>query len=56
MNNQYKCILQTQFDCKYRLPDNKCEGNTSCGFCKTDEKIEPKGYVRQERWYEKYYK
>lgn len=37
-----------------------CAGeNVKCSFCEVEQKNNPqnpKGYVRQERWYEKYYR
>jgi len=56
----YICKLASDLDCNNRLPDNiHCNNNVNCGFCVEEAKIQKsqaKGYVRKERWYEKYYK
>lgn len=56
------------YRCELNIPDRQCPNlladgihcndNVKCSFCK-DETLEEQtktGYVRQERWYEKYYK
>lgn len=56
----YICKLDGDLECPNRLPDNiHCNNNINCGFCVEEAKpqeYKPKGYVRKERWYEKYYK
>ena len=53
-----KCYLDKDINkCPYFLSaEQKCTSKTKCSF---QEKIDSNangGYVRQERWYEKYYK
>lgn len=56
----YICKLNTEFDCPMRLSDGvHCNNNTKCGFCVAESQLQQrkiKGYVRKERWYEKYYR
>lgn len=55
MADKYICTLQAETDCKYLSKDRKnCLGNPACAFCY--DNAENHGYVRQERWYEKYYR
>ena len=53
-----KCYLDKDINkCPYFLQkEQECISKSKCSF---QEKIDPKidcGYVRKERWYEKYYK
>lgn len=53
-----KCFLDKDINkCPYFLQaEEECISKSKCSF---QEKINPKidtGYVRKERWYEKYYK
>lgn len=55
------CLLKGELNhCEYLGIDQRClASHSQCGMCvKLDcqEQETPKGYVRQERWYEKYYK
>lgn len=54
------CILKGDLNkCEYLGADQKCNApHSSCGMCvKLDcqEQETPRVYVRQERWYERYY-
>lgn len=55
------CLLKSEFNhCEYLGEEQRCEASHSqCGMCIKLDYKEPdttKEYVRQERWYEKYYK
>ena len=57
----YICKLDSDLECPSKSPDNiHCNNNnTKCVFCVEEVKpqeYKPKGYIRKERWYEKYYK
>lgn len=54
------CLLKGELNhCEYLGEEQKCNApHTQCGMLvKLDYKevIYPRGYVRQPRWYEKYY-
>ncbi len=57
---QYICTLDIPEKTCVRLMNDgvHCDNHTSCGFCKEEnpKDMNKPGYVRQERWYEKYYK
>lgn len=57
---EYICKLDSDLDCPYRLEDKMhCNNNDQCSFCMVEREeyeYNSKGYVRKERWYEKYYK
>ena len=54
-----KCALPPEINnCQYFSGKDGCLATHSgCGMLKKyEEEPEPKGYVRKERWYERYYK
>ena len=58
---EYICTLDVNHSCKLLVKKdikNFCEGNASCSYYQQEAKVSatPAGYVRKERWYEKYYK
>ena len=57
---KYICNFDSDLYCPNRLSDHiHCNDNIQCSFCVEETKAQernPKGYVRKERWYEKYYK
>lgn len=52
-----KCYLNNEINtCPYYKKENmECKSPTPCNFAKNNAKIK-NTYMRQERWYEKYYK
>ena len=57
----FNCTLSPDINtCKFYSPsDNSCSNpNEGCTFREDSSKSSelPTGYVREERWYEKYYK
>lgn len=53
-----KIICSLNASCAYRRDDGGCGyADSGCGYRrKDDEEVTKKVYVRQERWYEKYYR
>ena len=56
---RYLCTLDLpDLVCPFHCNHKTCSGNESCSYCVEDKRkkeARPKGYVRKERWYEKYY-
>lgn len=57
-NNVNKCNLTEEINkCPfYTKEDKSCGNERECVFRYSDKPKEKNDYVRQERWYEKYYK
>ena len=53
----YICKLPDDLhNCEFRSNDGKCTSNKDgCGF-KAEDKEKAPSYIREARWYEKYYK
>lgn len=54
-----KCTLPADINqCRFYNKDNmECSNDNECSFQESEEEnILTKGYIREERWYEKYYK
>lgn len=54
------CTLDKELnECPYyKADDQSCHSENPCSFSRSDEEHSPKTgqYIREERWYEKYYK
>ena len=54
---KYLCTLEVETNCELLIGKDTCKGNPACAFCAVDKPDDKQqGYVRKERWYEKYYK
>lgn len=60
---KYYCTLEEDINsCQFfQREKGLCNGNPQCGFCVCEKEEEQKvsynyKYVREPRWYEKYYK
>lgn len=53
-----KCTLVTDINkCQYfNKETQECNNDEKCSFQRKDEEKNVTGYVRKERWYEKYYR
>lgn len=53
-----KCTLAADINkCQYfNKETQECNNDEKCSFQSKDEEKNVTGYVRQERWYEKYYR
>ena len=54
-----KCTLDKDINtCPYFSKDEYCSNENQCSFQQIDEEkiVENLKYVREERWYEKYYR